>query len=274
MRYVKLKNVPKAVDLSELDAAKVDIAEITDPEDRAQFIRDNAQKWSAIRGALWGLGGFKCWYSEAIVQQGQSHVEHYRPKGKVAGEQHSGYWWRAFDWTNYRISHPTSNFRITDYLTGKLAGKGTYFPLKDGSPRATCEADEQYEEPVLLDPTNPRDCRLLSFDLTSGKPIPTMSAEKDKWRNERAVVSIKLYHLDEGTWNVDRKDIMDEVTSLCGEIESFAAVLPDKRDEYEGALDELTEFLDHTAEFSSAALQVVRERGLIERLHPAPGDEQ
>ena len=272
MRFVKLKNVPKVVDITELEKAKNDIAAITDEAERAKFIKDNAEKWSAISEVLWGLGGFKCWYSEAIVQKGAAHVEHYRPKGKVAGEKHSGYWWRAFDWTNYRISHHTANIRITDYLTGRLAGKGTYFPLKEGCPRATCEAEECDEEPVLLDPTVAKDCRLLSFDLTSGRPIPTVPSEKDEWLHQRAADSIQFYHLDEGTWNVQRKDLIDSVTHLCEQLESLASDLPKEQNKYDEALDELTEYLDYTAEFSSAALQVVRERGLLDRLYPTPGD--
>ncbi len=272
MRFVKLKIVPKVVDLTDLETAKTDIAAISDPAERAKFIKDNAEKWSAISEALWGLGGFKCWYSEAIVQKGNAHVEHYRPKGKVAGEKHSGYWWRAFDWTNYRISHPTSNFRIRDYLTGKLAGKGTYFPLKQECPRATCEAEECNEEPVLLDPTVAGDCRLLSFDLTSGRPIPTVSAKTDSWLHQRAAESIQFYHLDEGTWNVGRKDLIDALGRLCDELESLATDLPSKQNKYDEALDELTDYLDHTAEFSAVALQVARERGLLDHLYPTPSD--
>ncbi len=272
MRHVRNDQIPKLKDVTPVAAAKTALAAISDAGERAKFIKDNASEWTAFRHALWGLNGCKCWYSESIIQADQGHIEHYRPKSAVAGETHPGYWWRAFDWTNFRLAHPTVNIRITDYLTGSLAGKGTYFPLKDGSPRATNEADESAEEPVLLDPTRAGDCRLLCFDLTSGKPIPRMTEAQDRWLNQRAAESIRFYHLDEGTWNVQRKDLVDEVQRLCDEIEQHAAGRPATAQEYEASLAEVTKYVGHMAEFSSIAHQVLRERGLLEPVYPLPGE--
>lgn len=274
MRYIRTKTVPKAVNLADLEAAKRDFAKITDPKKRAAFIKKNASTWSAISEALWGLGGFKCWYSEAVVQKGLAHVEHYRPKGKVAGVKHTGYWWRAFDWTNFRIAHPIANVRIKDYLTGKLSGKGTYFPLKPGSPRANNEAQEASEIPVLLDPTVAADCRLLSFDLTSGRPIPAIAKKTDPWLHERARLSIEFYYLYEADWNIRRKDLVDDVNALCDHVEELADDLPKSQIEYDKALDDLTDYLDYTSEFSAVANQVVMERGLLETLFPKGSDSE
>ena len=113
---------------------------------------------------------------------------------------------------------------------------------------------------VLLDPINPSDCKLLTFDTSNGKPIPRFSKEDDEWKNYRAEESINYYHLDEGTWNYKRKDLMDEVSILCDKlIES----------EQEGGnsdplIDELVQFLEPHAEFITAAEQVIREKGLLE----------
>jgi hypothetical protein len=270
MRHVRSNRLPKLVSIDNLEELNGQLAVITDPAERAAFIKANAPAWSALRTAMWGLNGCKCWYSEAILQEQQGHIEHYRPKNRVAGEDHPGYWWRAFDWTNLRLSHPTVNFRVTDYLTGKLAGKGTYFPLKEGCTRALNRDGEADERPVLLDPTDPGDCRLLCFDLTSGKPIPRVPKDTDPWLHQRAADSIRFYHLDEGTWNVDRKDLIDDVQKLCDQIERHFAGLPATSHDYEAAVDELTEYLGHTAEFSSVALQVVLGRGLHEHVHPVP----
>lgn len=272
MRYVQSDRLPKLANLAGLDTAKAELAAIADPEERAAYIRANATRWTALRQALWGLNGCKCWYSEALIQAGQGHVEHYRPKSGVAREAHGGYWWRAFDWTNYRLAHPTANVRITDYLTGTLAGKGTYFPLRAGNTRATNADEEANEEPVLLDPTKPQDCRLLCFDATSGRPIPRYSKDADAWLHQRAQESIAFYHLDEGTWNVQRKDLIDEVNSLCDQIEQLKDTLPASEGDYNAALDDLAKYLGHMAEFSSVAFQTVRERGLWEHLYPLPGE--
>jgi len=253
-----------------LAALKDQLAAINDPQGRADFIRRHAGAWTALRPAMWGLNGCKCWYSEAMLQVQQGHIEHYRPKSGVAGEDHSGYWWRAFDWTNFRLAHPTVNVRVTDYLTGALAGKGTYFPLRPGCVHALREAEEAAEQPVLLDPTEASDCRLLCFDLTSGKPVPRIAKTDDEWLHQRAADSIRFYHLDEGTWNVQRKDLIDDVQKLCDQIERQFATLPADEAAYEASVDELVTYLNHTAEFSSVALQVVLGRGLVEHAHPMP----
>jgi len=272
MRHVKINQLPKLADLRQLDDLKDQLAAITDPEERAGFINKHANgpAWTGLRLAMWGLNGCKCWYSEAHLQAQQGHIEHYRPKRRVAGEDHPGYWWRAFDWTNCRLSHLTVNLRVTDYLTGTLEGKGTYFPLKEGCARAQNQDEEAAEQPVLLDPTNAGDCRLLCFDLTSGKPTPRISKADEPWSYQRAAESIRFYHLDEGHWNVERKDLIDDVQKLCDQVERQYANLPATRGEYEAAVDELTTYLDHMAEFSTVALQVVLTRGLLERVHPFP----
>ena len=105
-------------------------------------------------------------------------MEHFRPKRRLSGAGHSGYWWGAFDWTNLRLAHPTVNRRVTDYLSGKKAGKGCYFPLRDEEQRAECKEDEINEEPILLDPMRAQDCKLLCFDSENGKPVPRYSKNK------------------------------------------------------------------------------------------------
>jgi hypothetical protein len=270
MRHVKINQLPKLVDVTNLEDLKNQLAAITDPDERAKFIKKHADAWSALRIAMWGLNGCKCWYSEVLLPEQDGHIEHYRPKRRVAGEDHPGYWWRAFDWTNFRLSHRIVNFRVKDYLTGTLAGKGTYFPLKEGCTRARSQDEEGAEQPVLLDPTNAGDCRLLCFELTSGKPIPRVSKADDPWLHQRAEDSIRFYHLDEGTWNVERKDLIDDIQKLCDQIERQYAGLPATGDEFEASVNELCEYLNHMAEFSSVALQVVLTRGLLELVHPLP----
>jgi hypothetical protein len=269
MRYINNSHLQRLANLADIEAAKKEIA-VLDEEVRSTYIDDNAERWTALRPALWALGSCKCWYSEASIQQQEGHVEHYRPKKRLWGARHTGYWWRAFDWTNFRIAHPTVNLRVTDYLSGKKAGKGSYFPLRDGNQRAESEVDEANEEPVLLDPTNPADCNLLCFDTCDGKPVPRYSVEEDEWRHIRARDSIEYYHLDEGTWNYKRKDLMDDVGVLCDKIIKVVSLEPIDRDNYDGLINELLVYLEPLSEFTSAALQVVCEKGLLEHIAPLP----
>lgn len=269
MRPVNNKHLPRLANLAAVEKAKHDIVALQADEDaRSKFIDDNSAKYSGLRGPLWQLGSMKCWYSEAILQQQEGHVEHYRPKKKVAKVPHCGYWWDAFDWTNLRLSHPTVNLRVTDYLTGQLAGKGTYFPLRDPATRATDKASENYEEAVLLDPTNTQDCRLLCFDLSSGRPISCFTKDQDDWKFQRADLSIDFYHLAEATWTMQRKDLIDETTSLCDELIAVAAAVPRDFGRYEELVAALVQRIDHHAEFSSVALQVLCEKGVLDAVVP------
>ena len=222
---------------------------------------------------LWKLGCLKCWYSEAELKADQGEVEHFRPKKKVwkSTPPHGGYWWRAFDWHNFRLAHPDVNKRRKDYSTDEVAGKGCYFPLRDELKRASNLADEVNEEPILLDPTVAHDCLLLCFDESSGKPIPRYKPEDDidSWRYRRAKESINFYHLDEGTWNANRADLMLEVGILCDQI--HAASLKGDTTEYNKLCDSLGKYIGSHSEFSSAATQVLNDKVLTYHQNPPIG---
>jgi hypothetical protein len=268
MRYVANRNLRRFANLQELNAAKEAIKTLV-PVGRKTFLDRNEVKCSAIRSALWAVGCAKCWYSEASLQEGEGQVEHYRPKKRLWGARHPGYWWRAFDWENLRLAHPTVNKRMTDYLTGRKAGKGSYFPLRNEKLRAKDESSEVQEEPILLDPTTPHDVSLISFSEDSGAPKPRFDEKQDEWLHRRAAMSIDFYHLDEGTWNAKRQDLMLEVGILCSRVEEAAAANPRDQQKYNHAIGELVTHINPFAEFSAACLQVVRDRGLLE--HIAPG---
>jgi hypothetical protein len=214
------------------------------------------------------VGHAKCWYSEASLQECEGHVEHYRPKKRLHGAGHNGYWWKAFDWENLRLAHPTVNRRKTDYLSGKRVGKGSYFPIRDEACRANSRAEETNEDPVLLDPVVPTDTRLICFSEDSGAPNPRYSKEQNEWLYRRAEESIDYYHLDEGTWNKERADRMAIVRKLCEQLEALAVKQPRDEDGYNEKIDEIVAYISPFAEFSSACLQVVHERGCLDHFVP------
>jgi hypothetical protein len=267
MRWINHRHLRRFANLTTLEASNTAIATVA-VEDRGRFIDDHEAECSAMRDALWEVGCAKCWYSEASLQQCEGQVEHYRPKKRLSGARHTGYWWRAFDWENLRLAHPTVNRRKKDYLTGKPAGKGSYFPLRDPASRAQDRAGEAREEPVLLDPVIPSDTRLICFSEESGGPRPRYRKEQDEWLHRRAEESIAYYHLNEGTWNARRADLMAAVRRLCEQLEVFA--MQDPRDvvAYNNKIDEIVAYIDPFAEFSSACLQVVREKGLLDNIVP------
>jgi hypothetical protein len=263
MRPIDNRNLRRAANLDALNAANAAIG--TDDEMAwDDFLRRHKEEATALRTGLWAVGYMKCWFSEAILQQGEGHIEHYRPKASLSGADHDGYKWRTFDWSNLRLAHATVNLRRTDFLTKTKMGKGSYFPLRDPATRARNAAEEINEQPVLLDPIAPADTRLLCFDAASGAPRPRFKKEDDDWRHRRAADSIDYYHLNEGTWNAKRADLMGAVGKLCGQLEALAVAEPRDEDAYNSKIDEIVAYISPFAEFSSVCLQVVREKGLLE----------
>lgn len=263
MRYIDLKLlelISQEADLNELQQLTEDIAKLSTEAERKKFIKKHSPAWSKLRFNLWMLGHFKCWYSEVRLESHSGEVEHFRPKGKVAASKpkHTGYWWRAFDWKNYRLAHAIANKRKTDINTGKLAGKGTYFPLRLEAQRANRAEEEKQEEPSLLDPTVRRDCGLIRFNLSSGKVEPSYQAAEDSWKHKRAIETIGHYHLNEARWNITRKELVVEVQRLCDKlISTDASADPDS---YEETIDLLVAKTSYFAEFTSIVKQAIIEK--------------
>lgn len=267
MRPIEQRHLRRFANLDQLRGSHAALAALPDGE-RKDFINAHEAECSAIRGALWALGHAKCWYSEASIQESEGQVEHYRPKRRLHGAGHDGYWWRALDWENLRLAHPTVNRRKTDYLTGKRVGKGSYFPVRDEARRANNRAAEANEEPVLLDPVVAADTRLVCFSEDSGAPRPRYTKEQNEWLHRRAEESIDYYHLDEGTWNAKRADLMAAVRKLCDQLEELYVTQPRDPAAYEQKIDEILAHISPFSEFSAACLQVVSERNLLDRFIP------
>jgi hypothetical protein len=267
MKYIDNRHLRRAVDLTQINASNAAIGNVPENE-RAAFIAQHEAECSALRGGLWGLGHMKCWYSEASLQQAEGHVEHYRPKRRLSGAGHGGYWWRTFDWRNLRLAHPTVNRRKTDYLSGKRVGKGSYFPIRDENSRAINAAGEAAEEPVLLDPVIASDVRLICFSEESGAPRPRYTKEQNEWLHRRGEDSIEYYHLDEASWNAERADLMAEVRKHCEQLEAIALRHPRDDAAYHSKINEIVDYISPFAKFSTACLQVVREKGLLDHFVP------
>ncbi len=87
--------IPKLwLERAERLTAKLDV--IADPDERKRFIDDHAECWREIKDKLLEMPHGKCWYSEALGDVSDWHVDHFRPKAE--------YHWLAFDWRNFRVS--------------------------------------------------------------------------------------------------------------------------------------------------------------------------
>ena len=126
-----------------------------------------------VKEALTDLFRGKCAYCESQDSgSAQTDVEHYRPKGKVYGQEHPGYWWLAMDWTNLVLScmHCNQSRRqlilspemTVEEIRAKIesdrlttTGKLDRFPTEDGFWETDPDADHgiDSEKPLIIDPT-------------------------------------------------------------------------------------------------------------------------
>ena len=111
-------------------------------EERAAFFKRKGTIWSAFKPYLREMSFHKCWYSESkpATQHSRFDVDHFRPKSgaiRSETEKDEGYPWLAFEWTNFRLAAQLSNQLSTNQETEEVEGKGNWFPLLDGSPKAT-----------------------------------------------------------------------------------------------------------------------------------------
>lgn len=193
----------------------------------------------------------KCWYTETKFGGDYQEVEHFRPKKGTKNldgtghNNHNGYYWLAFDLSNYRLCKSRPNRK-----------KGTFFPIVNERFRATNELEPwQDEVPFFLDPLNASDVLLLSFDDT-GKPV----AEDDIDENDlqRVRFTIEKYFLDERILNTRRLQTWRAARNLyysyLNALKDANATKSVARRQY--AVDELRrlqQLLSREAEFSSVA---------------------
>lgn len=150
-----------------------------------QIIDKNEKLWKDDRVRNWMLGLFnnKCWYSEAQESVSPYHVDHFRPKGRVTDDlSHDvadGYWWLAFNWTNYRICGDLLNVKKNDV-----------FPFSDPTRATHSDPSSVAKEcPILIDPLVEVEARLISYEwrdvetcvaVQSGDVTPEEAARVDR----------------------------------------------------------------------------------------------
>lgn len=183
--------------------------------DRAAFIKKKSHVWRRFGRYLAKMSYGKCWYSESPDPQSFFDVDHFRPKGEAIRsetEKDDGYPWLAFSWENFRYSAQRSNRLSKDESTEALSGKGSWFPLVEGSQKACwddrCEADER---PMLLDPTVRRDTDLI--DVTADGRMDHSRTCVGTAR-VRVTRSIELYGLNLPKLVGARKEVMRSIERM------------------------------------------------------------
>lgn len=217
MRYINLQELEFPDGWSDKARAALDaIRGITGS--KSEEINKRSAIWSELKDSLASISDDKCWYCEIKQIRSDNNVDHFRPKNRVkdVNPEHTGYWWLAFDYKNYRYACTFCNSQRKNPETGEGEGKHDYFPLLDETKRAYIEGNERDESPTLLDPCLPTDPALLDF-LENGQPCPRYPDEPVKF--DRANTSIKRYHLDHPKLNEERRKTAIEIKELIDQAE-------------------------------------------------------
>jgi uncharacterized protein (TIGR02646 family) len=228
----------------------------TAAEKRRAIIDNNSEHWRNLKRTLLGWSHNKCWYSELSDVGSDFHVDHFRPKGRtknIDGGVEEGYWWLAFEWSNYRVAVAWCNslHRTTDQDAAK--GKGDSFPLRHGSSRATLDEDVDGEYPYLLDPLNAEDVLLMSFDET-GRPIATVEG----WAKLRVEKTVEILHLDAPRMTEERQRIWRQCASRLDNAAQALRVPTEEHSHFHDKtakdwISEVREMLDPKHELSAVA---------------------
>lgn len=272
MRYINLQRLARRVSpewraraenaLKDVRAAK--------PEDRSEAIARHEDVWKDrdTKQLLSNASGRKCWYCESRETRSDTAVDHFRPKGPVAGTGHKGYWWLAFDFMNYRYSCTYCNSRRVDRARGRAGGKQSEFPLLNPDERVIDEGWHRNERPVLLDPARAADTQLLYF-REDGDVEPRYTSSQASTKEYRAARSIDIFHLRHTDLVEARLETLNLVRQFVDLGRTYyQSWLTAESDEqaFEVVVAELTKLCSAEAEYSAAVKDFVR--GFRDDDHP------
>lgn len=225
-------------------------------KERNDFIDKHSDHWAKLKPWLFALSHGKCWFTEGRDICSHTDVEHFRPKKEardLGGKKRDGYWWLAFDYTNFRAAGNVPNRK-----------KGGWFPLHKDSRFSCYDARcEESETHYLLDPIKQTDVALLAFD-EEGNAIPT--PEANAWERERVEESINRLKLNEhDALPQERRRVWQQVSReidayLDAKAKYRPGVNPAPEQKVEEKLRRIRELTREDAELSAVALWCVRFR--------------
>lgn len=201
-------------------------------------------KWSPLKVVLLNRLGNKCWYTEAKVIGAPLTIDHFRPQTK--------YWFLIFDSSNYRVACPFVNSDMINPLYGCAGGKGDAFPLLDERTRATGKNAIRAERPLLLDPCDPNDCKLVAFQA-DGRPKLNPKFNGDQIAAKRVKSSLLGLNLDHPAFNTEREQLYFDIRDKVDEYND-GSTSQRTRDRI---ILELKGMIDGAAPFSAAARQYI-----------------
>jgi hypothetical protein len=215
VRYIDLERVMEHPDAAALvqkaEQARTTLLGEQNAVERRRLIRAQRSIWVDFRPIFEAVYGSTCWYTESYNPGTDNDVDHYRPQGRIfEAKEHGGYWWEALNWLNFRYSSHRANRLRRDSAAAKTLGKGDHFPLLDESARWRQPTDQCRERPKILDPTDPSDPPLLTFDQ-DGLVALTPTHAASPAAVERFEATRDVLHLDAFEFVEDRRAVFNEV---------------------------------------------------------------
>jgi len=250
MRFIDIKLLTKVIE-ADADGARIcstlhrahKSTAVRYAGDRQGYIdRNGSAKWRPLKARFTAITGKKCWYTEAELTGGDLVIDHYRPK--------AAYWFLAFDEYNYRVACPYANSPHHNEEYGCAGGKGDEFPLLDPRAKAKGRNGIKLERPMLLDPCNEADCKLVVFQ-TDGRPVLHPDHLNDAIAKGRVEKSKILLNLDHPDFNSKREQLRRDIDRDVTSHENSAGDPAHQQD----LRTKLTARISRTAPFSTAARQ-------------------
>lgn len=228
---------------------------------RSNYLKKHGS-WGLLKKWLSNASGKKCWYCEAKSTRAPFDVDHFRPKLGVTVDgvrlgRHAGYYWLAYEWSNFRLACQRCN-RPENDERDTLHGKANEFPIQDEAHRCKTSVHLLTSElPKLLDPCVQVDCALLA-DGIDGEVKPAVPA--GTWEFERARYTIERLGLNEWNTPESKRSTWQTLALLVAAVGINAN---------QDVIDELNKYLSRDHEYSSfyrSAIGTHRDKAWVEAL--------
>ncbi|BCL81703.1 hypothetical protein ccbrp13_41680 [Ktedonobacteria bacterium brp13] len=270
MRYINMQrlevqdNWPPKAWLERVCKVEEELRKVAEGESRSAIFKKYSKLWSELKEDYRQLSHGKCWYCEVCTDGMRGDMDHHRPKGGVTeNPAHPGYWWLAFEWRNFRFSCERCNSLLKDPATRVVGGKQNHFPLvnNDESRRVLdiCSYEDLFDEdPLLLDPTNPGDPQLLTFQ-PDGRPGAAIDEATAPIDHQRVSASIRIYNFGHEVANRKRRIIYVFIRDRIKDHQKHQAMLAMDRTDtaarlgMRSAVEAISQKIASDAEYSSAA---------------------
>ena len=215
----------------------------TNHNDRREFIKEY-NHWTDFKDILISNFGLLCWYTDCDLTGSFGDIDHFKPKlqsmdldNRCLREE--GYWELAYDYKNFRLSSEKAN------RPNNTKGKRNYFPVRYIEKSDNQNDLSDLEEPLLLDPCNLNDTRLIGY-REGGIIYPESN---DPWIKKRIKTSIELYNMEE---SFDRRR---RITNECDNLFATLIILVNDDKSPEPIFNIIKEKIDRKAPYSSIAFK-------------------